>query len=329
MFIAAYAAGSEAIDGATCLTSASGEWPLVGIGRQTFRTYARNRGAGWEQVDFFTWSALQLLYLVEYANFNSQAMIGDGISSKRCVADDVATVAETGANRIIVSNTAASYRYVGEAVYVARALGSHSANNRRIITAIDEYDADNKAISFDGDPLDIAVGDCIWCACRPSGDADGLKSSTGRTDQDTVNNRCQVSYRGVEGFYSNGFVNLDGVIISDYEWFVNLDPSLWGDTAPDVDNGWYSIGVCPSEGGYIKAFVRSSMPSALIPESIGAGSTTYVCDYYWMAPGLRAPRVGGLPTSGASAGVWYWYASSAPSAGTWSFVGRLRYRRPR
>jgi len=52
------------------------------------RTLAHNRGAGWEVIDFLTASALQLLYLIEYANFDSQTMLGNGVLS---VTDDGAS----------------------------------------------------------------------------------------------------------------------------------------------------------------------------------------------------------------------------------------------
>jgi hypothetical protein len=46
------------------------------------RLHAQARGAGWEQQDFLTRSALQLLYLIEYADFDSQSTIGLGVTSK-------------------------------------------------------------------------------------------------------------------------------------------------------------------------------------------------------------------------------------------------------
>ncbi|WP_214855017.1 fibronectin type III domain-containing protein [Exiguobacterium sp. s130] len=44
----------------------------------TFREMAQSHGPGWGIEDFHLVSAVQLLYLVEYANFNSQAAIGIG-----------------------------------------------------------------------------------------------------------------------------------------------------------------------------------------------------------------------------------------------------------
>ena len=46
------------------------------------RILAHNRGTGWELQDFLTSSAIQLLYLIEYANFNSQTQIGRGVVDK-------------------------------------------------------------------------------------------------------------------------------------------------------------------------------------------------------------------------------------------------------
>jgi hypothetical protein len=60
------------------LASVSGVYPLVGVTRDECRTLAENNGAGWHQLDFALYSAIQMLYLVEYADFNTQANLGDG-----------------------------------------------------------------------------------------------------------------------------------------------------------------------------------------------------------------------------------------------------------
>lgn len=67
------------------LASVSGVKPISGwktsLTLPEARTLAHNRGAGWEVIDFLTASALQLLYLIEYASFNSQAQLGNGVLS--------------------------------------------------------------------------------------------------------------------------------------------------------------------------------------------------------------------------------------------------------
>lgn len=60
------------------LISGSGRTPTVNQTRAQFRILAAANGAGWSQIDWNLLVAVQLLYLTEYANFNSQAMIGRG-----------------------------------------------------------------------------------------------------------------------------------------------------------------------------------------------------------------------------------------------------------
>lgn len=62
--------------------SKSGVQPLVSISRANFRTYSHNKGDNWWMLDIATWSALQLLFLVEFANFNSQNKLGKGNGSE-------------------------------------------------------------------------------------------------------------------------------------------------------------------------------------------------------------------------------------------------------
>ena len=56
----------------------SGVSPLVNTNQTNFRTYSHNKGSNWYMMDIATWSAIQMLYLVEYANFDSQTMLGKG-----------------------------------------------------------------------------------------------------------------------------------------------------------------------------------------------------------------------------------------------------------
>ena len=55
-----------------------GVTPKVNTAHKDFRTYSHNKGNKWYMMDFATWSAIQMLYLVEFANFNSQEKLGNG-----------------------------------------------------------------------------------------------------------------------------------------------------------------------------------------------------------------------------------------------------------
>ena len=47
----------------------------------TMRTNARSKGAGWGLIDIAERNAIQFLYIIEFANWNSQNMIGEGPTS--------------------------------------------------------------------------------------------------------------------------------------------------------------------------------------------------------------------------------------------------------
>jgi hypothetical protein len=61
--------------------SISGNQSIVSITRATARTGCRARGTGYSQQDYAEFWTVVLLYLVEVANFNSQAAIGDGFTN--------------------------------------------------------------------------------------------------------------------------------------------------------------------------------------------------------------------------------------------------------
>lgn len=60
------------------LCSISGVYPKTHETRDEFRSMAAERGNGWRQQDYDLVSAIQLLYIVEYATWNSQNAIGEG-----------------------------------------------------------------------------------------------------------------------------------------------------------------------------------------------------------------------------------------------------------
>ena len=52
--------------------------PLVNTNWNDFRELSQNKGPGWGMMDIVTWSAIQLLYLIEFADFDSRSCLGSG-----------------------------------------------------------------------------------------------------------------------------------------------------------------------------------------------------------------------------------------------------------
>lgn len=57
-------------------TSVGNKAPLVSTNMSTFRTKAVAKGTGWYEYDYATRCAIELLYLVEYADFNASKLLG-------------------------------------------------------------------------------------------------------------------------------------------------------------------------------------------------------------------------------------------------------------
>jgi len=76
-----YASGATITPAEDILSSVSGKKPVTKHTRAQGRQMAGARGSGWTGILYDEYSAIQLLFLIEYASFNSQSMIGAGISN--------------------------------------------------------------------------------------------------------------------------------------------------------------------------------------------------------------------------------------------------------
>lgn len=71
-YVARYATGPNFV-------SRTGQDPVWGESRDYFRQGATAKGAGWAQYDIAAYSAVSLLYLVEWCDWDSQGAIGKGV----------------------------------------------------------------------------------------------------------------------------------------------------------------------------------------------------------------------------------------------------------
>ena len=96
--------------------SKSGAAPLVNITRAAARTGAKNKGSKWSQHDYATWCAVWLLYLVEFADWDSQSMIGQGVTASDATAQNVggtdAMTYHTGRAAGTDGKTQVQYRWI-------------------------------------------------------------------------------------------------------------------------------------------------------------------------------------------------------------------------
>lgn len=299
--------------------SISGTIPAYNKTIAAFRTLATAVGEGFCQMDT-RYFILQLLYLVEYADYNSQSKLGRGVSEWF---NQKALIAENNVNRIIVANS--SNMYVGRNVSIgATDAWNNSVASERTITKIEEFSngsVTGKAVYFDGAAVNIAVGNALWGIGQKAGQCDELGMKSGCLSNDGCHS---VIYRGIENVFSNMFTAIDGLNIKDYVAYVCDDPTQYASdkfVAPYKPVGYTNLkqtNCYTSKLGYDENY-----PEIAIPIESNGSSGTGTCDYYWCAEGNRIAFAGGSFSGGAGDGFFYLGLSGGSGNSSWNFGARL------
>lgn len=183
------------------LESKPNKYPLVSRTIVDFRNKAVANGLGYQQLDIHVVDILRTLFFIEFATIDSQS-IGSGWTSGRYTATDLSTVDENSVNRIIVANATANLYAVGQPISIGTSLGGNQICKDREITAIEVYDTDNKAIYFDGSPVNIAVGNLLYNSGWKSGFSSTITASSG-SNVSNINGKHPFMYRGIENPFGN------------------------------------------------------------------------------------------------------------------------------
>lgn len=267
---------------------------------------------------------LQMLYLVEYANYNSQSQLGNGIIGIRYNANDKAIIAQERTNTIVIATN--DYFKVGQQIAIGTTVDGVSICKDRTITKITEYSKDTTegtAITFDGDPVNIAIGNIIHACAQKEGGCDSLGMKSGCLANDSQH---AVIYRGIENIFGNVFNWIDGLNIQNYQAYICRNPKEYISDkfeVPYIKLGYVN---CNEKDMYIKKLgFDEKNPDIALPIEIGggAGSSSGMCDFYYSSEGNRVARVGGNFHYGSVAGLWYWGCDSSSVSSGLSCGARL------
>ena len=296
-------------DGSNKLCSISGVLPTVSQTRATFRTYATNRGAGWGLEDAYLTAAVQLLYLIEYADFDTQSCIGNGITGYATWPNGPQAL--TGN-----SNT------------IGNATGNVSAS-------VPKWAASTaKSLGAEIIPLTTQNGYTYrYTTAGTSGSTEPVFPTTlGATVTDgtavltCVRTLQYMSYRGIENWYGHIWKFADGINVNNVTgtgsqlYLCNTKANFANDTSTN-----YSLfGLLAQSSGYGKTLIQAA--NGFYPASVGGGTATYLADYFYTTYGTDGWRValrGGVASHGTNAGAFYWDAGNDSSGASSGIGGRL------
>lgn len=300
--------------------------PLAARNIVQFRDYAKannvNGLAGYQQLDIHIIDIIRTLMFIEFGTLNIQDIMRGYVDARYGNEADLAEISENATNRIIVNNASAEQYRVGQTISIGTSRYGTDICYGREITDIIDYDADNKAISFNGEPVDITVGNYLMNSGAVNGFSRRIASSSGSIG-DNTSGKYPCVWRGIENPYGNIWQYVDGVNITDNQAWVAKNADYYASnlfTDPYEQLSYINS----NANGYAKEFgFDSRNPSAELPIALGGGASTYYSDYYYQNTGQRIAQFGGRWYDGSAAGLSYWSLGNSSATAAVDIGGRL------
>ena len=268
---------------------------------------AKRKGANWTCTRIEDIQALRVLFEVEFANRNTQAIMQGNVNQT--------TVAATsaGEGQFITTSSLANFN-VGMWVGLGTAMWNYGTSSRSVKIASIE----NGVVTFEGFTGSIASGTVMWNAPSPNGACLDVLGASGSPHSNT-DCRHPCRYRYIEQPWGDSWEWVSNLLINSIangvqEPYYLADPSLYtGSITDDYERLSYDM---PANTGYISHLgIDESKPFVRLTDTMGGGTSTYYGDYYWKgdSAGTRAVLFGGGASGGSRAGLSYFAVDYAPS----------------
>lgn len=278
-----------------------------------------------------------VLQLVEFATRDVQTVMM-GACQLSYNTDDMATVGELGVNRIILANAIANKYVVGQSIVIGTAKNGSDIADRVNITSIEVYDADNKAVYFDGPAKDITIGNYVSSRAWNNGATDVVIASSGSPVSNT-DGKHPCIWRGKVDPWANAFSAICDILIertgegTDEDPYVYTphylpDPTKYSSGALTADYIKLNLSL-PGADGYIKSLAVDKRFRLIgLTDLLGASSTTYLSAYYYYPRyAVCVVSVGGNWSNGRRCSPVYFDCYFAPSDSSLARLARLSVSR--
>lgn len=322
---------SLTVDGAekTCLIPSPG-MPAKRVAISTIKSYANNWGAS--LVSVYELDASLLLYLVEFADYNAQLAVGNGVSELyRQLSDHIAAAATNSSVVQVVNNSANVGVCIPGAIFdIGTANGGNQVGSY-IIQSVAPDSTDSSLLNVTLDRATTVTTDNFWSVNGLSNVADeAIGSKSGYIG---TNGKANAYYRG-EVLWGNLWQYTLGAYHqanTNHVWLAEsanaADNYNAINTADHIDTG---IAISATNG-YIQslAFPEERLSAPAFCTAVGGSSTAPVGDYFYNAPTSNTILlVGGAASYGPSVGPFYWNWGSGSGRSSWYSGGRPRLKSP-
>lgn len=247
--------------------------PRTNVSRANMRTYATNAGSELLCYEYYKW-IFYWNYVIEYANFNSQAAYNAELTS------DGYRQGGLGPGVTDWSNSATSWS---------------GYNGTYPITPCGYC---NDIGNFTG------IKDLVIPECTATNETDTVATKTFKVPR----------WRGFDNPFGDIWTNLDGVVIqrTAANEISSVYTTTNKEEFTDVIGSKTIAGYEVAQDEYIKEFDLGETAEIIPSSCTGASATTYICDYHFCnatSTELRTLLVGGHAVLGGLAGLGYFYSN--------------------
>lgn len=252
--------------------------PRTNVSRANMRTYATNAGSELLCYEYYKW-IFYWNYIIEYANFNSQAAYNAELTS------DGYRQGGLGPGVTDWSNAATSWS---------------GYNGTYPITPCGYC---NDIGNFTG------IKDLVIPECTATNETDTVATHTFKVPR----------WRGFDNPFGDIWTNLDGVVIqrTAANEISSVYTTTNREEFTEVIGNKTIAGYEVAQDGYIKELDLGETAEIIPSSCTGASTTTYMCDYHYCnasSTALRTLRVGGSANGGGGAGLGSFYSSNGVGA---------------
>ena len=297
------------------LNSWSGVNPHTDYVFSQMQTFAKNKGKGYALLDFRTVAMLQRLFVVYFADRNSE-IIGRGMTDfpYQSHPSTLALYSENNTNKITVDevSTYPSKTFINGMTVMVSSNPTDMVSPFRTVTSLTKDENGHTVMTFDGEPYNVVAGETrIFTRAQKTGFTDNIDSHVGQsTFFGGESGHDAVKVFHIENLWGNVWNELDGIALHHLIPYVGENIEDYTSDVTEMKSRYKPLGKKlplqlsnDQEGGsgewvyYIKNLMLDPLnPAYQLPYELGGGAmkdTHYTDPFYSNDWEFAIPAFGG------------------------------------